>query len=177
MNTFSTAAGLLISIGCLACHSSQSITYQERNIPPEQASQPIRSFVQTHYANQHATYSLEEGPEGTFIEVEFNDPKNSTLRFTPAGQLVETEEQIPFETLDTSLQRAIQDHISSNFTSPKIYSTEITTTYKNTTPTERIEIKLKAANGKTGYHQLQFSKLGVLLEATDIPLTAIETLF
>jgi hypothetical protein len=177
MKTFSIVAGLLISIGCLACHSSQAIPYQERDIGPEQASQPIRSFVQTHYSNQHAKYSLEEGPEGAFIEVEFNDLKNTTLRFTPAGQLVETEEQVPFETLDSSLQTTIQNYISTNFISPKIYSTEIATTFENATPNELVEIKLKAANGKTGYHQLQFSKLGALIEATDIPLTAIKTLF
>jgi|GEM_PF-2979215 len=177
MYAFSIVLGLLISIGCLACHSSQAIAYQEHDIPPEQASQPIRSFVQAHYANQQATYSLQEGPDGTFIEVEFNDSKNSTLRFTPVGQLVEIEEHILFETLDTSLQTAIRNYISSNFTSAKIYSTEIATIFKSATPTKRIEIKLTAANGKTGYYQLLFSQLGVLLEATDIPLTEIETLF
>jgi len=153
------------------------MTYEERDIAPAQVSQPIRSFVQAHYANQQAAYYLEEGPDGTFIEVEFNNRTNTTLRFTPAGHLVEKEDQVLFETLDASLQRAIQTYISANFTSAKIYSTEIATTYEGATPTELIELKLQAANGKTGYHQLQFSKLGKLLEATDIPLTAIETLF
>lgn len=96
--------------------SAQKIEVEKR-VSPEKAPAPMQQFLQEKYPEKRRVKYYEERNEsGRFFEAKFCfDKWRYSVKFTPEGQLVDTERKVKFRQLPAQLSEQINRQLNEQF--------------------------------------------------------------
>jgi len=154
---FYPALALLLLFPCLL--SAQKVEVEKR-VPPDKAPALIGQFLQKQYPEMRKLKYYEERNEaGRFFEAKFCFEKaRYSVKFTPEGQLVDTERQIGYREIPASVFEQIEKQLDAQFQRHKVVKTQEMLENGHVAGYE-LEIKGKK-EGKLGFFEGQFDAEG-----------------
>ncbi|MCB9297767.1 MAG: hypothetical protein H6559_32255 [Lewinellaceae bacterium] len=159
MKPFFFLAALAFLLLLPAGLSAQKIEVEKR-VSPEKAPALMQQFLREKYPEKRRVKYYEERNEsGRFFEAKFCfDKLRYSVKFTPEGQLVDTERKVKFRQLPAQLSEQINRQLSEQFQRYKVVKTQEILEGGRVAGYE-LEIKGKKG-GELGYFEGQFDAQG-----------------
>lgn len=121
-------------------------------------------------------FEKKEG-DSLFYEAEFKFNKQEyNLRFSPQGDLLETEREIELDEILLSTKQNIEAALKENFKKSKIKQIQEV----NPAGVKQYEVNIRVKNGnkfKGGFYKVMFDSLGKMLSIEEVKLNSIESVF
>lgn len=98
----------------------------EKRVSSEEAPAPMLQFLREKYPEmRRLKYYEERNESGRFFEAKFCFEKfRYSVKFTPEGELVDTERQIPYKTIPAEVARQVEQQLSTQFQRYKVTKTQ-----------------------------------------------------
>lgn len=132
----------------------------EKRLPSEKAPVPMQQFLQEQYPEKRRVKYYEERNEsGRFFEAKFCFEKaRYSVKFTPEGELVDTERRIPYSNISAAVSGEMEKQFHAQFQRHKVVKVQEMLKNGQVTGYE-LEIRGKR-KGKPGYFECQFDAEG-----------------
>lgn len=139
--------------------SAQKIEVEKR-VSQEKAPAPMQQFLHDKYpGKRRVKYYEERNESGRFFEAKFCfDKLRYSVKFTPEGELVDTERKVKFRQLPANLSEQINKQLSEQFQRYKVVKTQEMLEDGRVVGYE-LEVKGKKG-GELGYFEGQFDARG-----------------
>ncbi|MCO6479253.1 MAG: hypothetical protein J5I94_21640 [Phaeodactylibacter sp.] len=154
---FLTALSFLLLMP--TCLPAQKIEVEKR-VPSKEAPTPMIQFLQEKYPEmRQLKYYEERNESGRFFEAKFCYQKSRySVKFTPEGQLVDTERKVKFKRIPAEAAGRINEQLEAEFQRHKVVKTQEILENGQVVGYE-LEIKGKREN-ELGFFEGQFDAAG-----------------
>ncbi len=139
--------------------SAQKVEVEKR-VPAKEAPSPMQEFLEEKYPEmRRLKYYEERNESGRFLEAKFCYQKSRySVKFTPEGQLVDTERKVKFRRIPAEAARRINEQLEAEFQRHKVVKTQEILENGQVVGYE-LEIKGKREN-ELGFFEGQFDAAG-----------------